>query len=245
MARSDDLVPLLAPGRSTAPGYRQGVVVSWDQNTAENIISVGGALLENLPILNTSEASLLQVNDVVVLTTLNGSWAILGRVIIPGTPEAASSIQSITNRIHVASNVNFGTRTPGTGYGDLAGGTSVGPEITVNVGTSGRVLAIWSCQLGATLNWQSNVSANASIEVSGATTIAASSNYAVGMGQQHPISPATGAALSADLIQAASIHVFTGLNPGSTTFTMKYESGGATPSNPVRFSQRELALFVL
>jgi hypothetical protein len=243
--RSDDLVPVLAPAKPQGLGSRQGVVVSWNQFTAENVVQVGGSLFEDLPCLNTSEASLLTAGDVVVVITLGSSWAVLGRLVIPGSPEAVTSIQSITNRIHVQGDASSGTRSPGGGFGDLAGGTAVGPQITVTVGPSGRVLAFWSCDLGETGNWQSNVGCNVSVAVSGASTVAASEDYALGLGYQHPVSPAAGNALAANNIQGAGMHVFTGLNQGSTTFTMQYQCSGATPSNPVTFRERELALFVL
>lgn len=247
MSRSSDLVPYLSLPRHSGNGvsFRQGVVVAWDQNTAENVIRVGGTLLENLPCLNTTEASLIVPNDVVSILISGGTWAVMGRFIVPGTPAAASAISSITSRIKVARIGGSGTRAVGAGYGDLAGGTDVGPEIEVNVGLSGRVLGMWSCQLGSTGAWQTNVGANASVELSGANAIAASSSYAVGYGYQHPTSPTSGYALSSDLIQASTIHVFEGLDPGLTTFTMKYEISGATPSNAGIFGQRELALFLL
>ena len=48
--RTDDLVPLLTPP-STGKGVslRQGVIASWNQNTAENTVLVGDTLIANLP----------------------------------------------------------------------------------------------------------------------------------------------------------------------------------------------------
>lgn len=240
--RSDSLVPLLAGPPPNDTGFRQGVVVAWDQNTAENLVLVGGTLLENLPALNTSEASILAEGDVVVCVKWGRSWAVLGRVIIPGTAEAASSIQSITNRILAARDGASGTRNS-TSFGDLTG-ANVGPSVTATVGTSGRVLAFWGAGMGFTGSFQEDTGCDVGLELTGANTQAASSGFALGLGTQHPTSPATGAATSSQYIQASNMHLYTGLDPGATTFTMKYRCDN-NPSNATAFAQRELALFVL
>ena len=77
---SDDLAPLLASQPATGAGYRQGVVLAWDPTTAANTIDVGGALINNVPVLNTSESLLLQPGDVVGLLTAGASWCVLGRL---------------------------------------------------------------------------------------------------------------------------------------------------------------------
>lgn len=83
MARSDDLAPLLAPAPAPAVGYRQGVVVAWDSVTFANQVSVGGATVTNLPLLNSSDASLIVPGDTVGILTFGSSWAILGRFTVP------------------------------------------------------------------------------------------------------------------------------------------------------------------
>jgi hypothetical protein len=103
--RSDDLTPLLSGKHTVGTGFRQGVIITWNPDTAENTVSVAGSVLTNLPILNTSEASLLDTGDVVAVITMGSSFAILGRLVIPGTPQAVTSIQSITNRIQAAEDV--------------------------------------------------------------------------------------------------------------------------------------------
>lgn len=241
--RSDNLAPLLATSQAAGVGARKGVVVSWDQETAENVVLVGGQLFENLPVLNTSEAAILATGDVVTLMTLNGSWAILGRLTIPGTPEAVTGIQAITKRISAANDPAVGTRIAST-YGDLTG-ADIGPFVTVTVGSSGRALAFWACDEGYTGAYQHAATANCSVEVSGATTRAASDSYALSMALGNPASGNTGFALSSLSLQAAAMHLFVGLNPGSTTFTMKYRNPGNDPANASEFSQRELAVFVL
>lgn len=240
-----DLVPLVvqAGGGGKGVGFRQGTVVEWDQDTAENIILIGDSLFENLPVLNTSEASLLVPGDVVGVLTSGSSWAILGRVIIPGSPEAASSIKAITNRIVAAEDVNTGTRNS-TAWGDLTG-ASVGPSVTVRIGASGRALALWSCELGQTGNWQSKNTPHVGVAVSGASTVAATDANALNFNIEHPVSPAAGAALTSFWAQCSVFHLFTGLNPGETTFTLKYRHDGISPAGSVSFQAREIAVFAL
>jgi hypothetical protein len=54
-------------------------------------------------------------------------------------------------------------------------------------------------------------------------------------------------ALSAAWLQAAMMHLYTGLTPGLNTFTMKYRHDGITPSSglSVVFEAREIAVFAL
>lgn len=248
--RSDDLAPLLAASPGPAVGYRQGVIVTWDPDTAENTVSVGGTLFTNLNILNTSEASILAAGDVVGILTLPGTWAILGRLTIPGTPEAVSSIQSITNRIQAAQDATNGTRNS-TSWGDLTG-TAVGPSVEIRVGSSGRVLAFWSCEFGqttvagtATLQSQRKNTPHVGIALSGANT--ATPNEWESLNANIDFATTTGddAAVLQFWLQAGTMHLYTGLAAGLTTFTMKYRHDGLTPAGDSNFNARELAVFAL
>jgi hypothetical protein len=247
--RSSDLVPLLTGlGGGKGVGFRQGVVVAWDPDTAENQIQVGNTVIDNLPILNTSEASLLVPGDVVGILTSGSSWAIMGRLVIPGTPEAASSIQSITNRIVASRNDETGTYA-GTTWGNLAG-TAVGPAVTIRVGASGRALCMWSCEIGQSgtapfVSWMEKTTPHVGIELSGANTLEANVGSALNLNVQHPNSATSGYALTQVWLQAAMLRVYTGLDPGNTTFTMKYKTDGQLPSVAGYFQAREIAVFAL
>lgn len=250
MPRSDDLVPLLAPSGGAHVGFRQGVVVSFNQETAENIIRVGDTLLTNLAILNTSEAALLEPGHVVSILTSGSTWGILGRFTIPGSPEAASALKAVTNRIHAASDASTGIRNSST-YGDLTG-PDPGPSITVNVGLGGRALVFWSCEIGQALETGTSIidfptenNPHVGIQVSGATTIAPNDGVALNSHIQLPTSGFPGHATLSHWMQAAMMHLYEGLNPGSTTFTMKYRSDGIVPTADVVFESREIALFLL
>lgn len=94
MLRSEDLAPLLVGDPGTETRFRQGVIASWNNQTGENSVDVGGATLQNLPILNTAEAIALGVGDVVGLLAAGASWMILGRITPPNDPQFASAATS-------------------------------------------------------------------------------------------------------------------------------------------------------
>jgi hypothetical protein len=249
--RSDDLVPLLAPSPGPAMGYRQGVIVSWNPDNAENTVLVGGTLMTNLNCLNTSEASILAEGDVVGILTTPGSWAILGRLTIPGTPEAVSSIQAITNRIQASNDPFAGTRNTNT-WGDLTG-VAAGPSVSVRVGSSGRVLALWSCELGQTLSaasggvltWQTKNTPHVGVQVSGASSVSPDDVHALNLHLEFPAVGQPNAAQALNWVQASMMHLYTGLTPGDTTFTLKYRHDGLSPANHSAFGAREIAVFAL
>jgi hypothetical protein len=250
MARSDDLAPLLAASPGPAVGYRQGVIVTWDPDTAENTVTVGATLLENLNVLNTSEAAILAPGDVVGILTLPGTWAILGRLTIPGTPEAVTSIQAITNRIQVAQDPAGGKRNS-TSWGDLTG-AEVGPSVEIRVGSSGRVLAFWSCEFGQTtataggaLQSQRKNTPHVGVALTGANTADPNEWEALNAHLDFATTTGDDAAVLQFWLQAGTMHLYTGLTPGLTTFTMKYRHDGLTPGADSNFSARELALFAL
>jgi hypothetical protein len=221
MARSDDLVPLLSPQKSVGLGFRQGRVVFWDPETAENVILVGGALMENLPILNTSEAALLTEDDVVSVLTGGPTWGILGRMTIPGTPEAVSALSSLrtaSNTVTALESVTSLTFTDPV--------TAPGPEVSIAVGPSGRLLVLISAEISAQSikNGGNTMDAGGTVGfvLSGANTLAASQVRALRISVGVTVNDAatnhnagvTGAVTKAVLLE--------GLNPGTTTVTAKY-----------------------
>jgi hypothetical protein len=249
--RSNDLVPYLGNGGGSGNSKRQGVIVSWDPDNGDNVVNVGGALLENLPFYNSTEASLLSPGDVVVVETFGGSFAILGRIFYPGTPEAVSAFQAITSRVQGATDDTDGTRNSLT-FGDLTG-TSVGPSVTVRIGTSGKAWVCWSAEIGQTVNgvgslqWMQKNTPHVGVEISGANTVPAVDGVALNLNLEHPAPAAPGEALSSTWIQCAMTYVFVNLNPGLTTFTMKYRHDGLEPvgTNTSVFRSRSLIVFPL
>jgi hypothetical protein len=84
---SDNIGTLFSsdPSDETPLTLRQGVVESWDPDTGENSIQVGGATVVNIPAL-TSESASLAAGDVVCLLTKGNSWLLVGKVTTPGDP---------------------------------------------------------------------------------------------------------------------------------------------------------------
>lgn len=110
-------------------------------------------------------------------------------------------------------------------YANLA---TTGPAVTVTIGSSGMALVCPYAHIaGDTL-------ANTpymGVDVSGATTLSANDNLALG----YSTSSSSGQF-------AGAVHLYSGLNPGSNTFTSKYRRGG---SGSGYFSNRRLAVIPL
>lgn len=97
--------------------------------------------------------------------------------------------------------------TSATSFADLA---TVGPAVTVNIGSSGK--AIVTVQAGS---YTGTMDKFAGYAITGATTRAADPDKAA---RQN----------AATVIVSSYTCIETGLTPGSTTFTMKYRVGSAT-----------------
>jgi hypothetical protein len=60
--------------------------------TGANSILVNGGTLTNIPILNIGDTVNLVPGDVVILMRMKSSWAIMGRVIVPGGSALAANV---------------------------------------------------------------------------------------------------------------------------------------------------------
>lgn len=95
MATSDDISGLWLPEESSNPStqpFRQGTILSFNQTTGANTVSLAGAVLTNLPLLNIGDTVNLNVGDTVILMKMNNAMAILGRVIQPGAASLTGNI---------------------------------------------------------------------------------------------------------------------------------------------------------
>ena len=117
--------------------------------------------------------------------------------------------------------------TTSTSYTDLA---TVGPTVTVTVGTSGKLLVQWS---SAIYQYNTGHSGFVGWEMSGANTLTADNAPTLIWS-----SPNTGNFTG----MPSSQKLLTGLNPGVTTITMKYKCDG---DGPWHFWGRALTVFVL
>lgn len=103
--RPDDLVPLLTKQPIPGVGFRQGTVLAWDAETADNVVAVGGAQFSNLTVLSASEVKVIQPGDQVSILTLGKgakSFFILGKVTVPNAADVA-----------IVQSANFETGTSG------------------------------------------------------------------------------------------------------------------------------------
>lgn len=231
----DDLVPLLVPQESSAVGFRQGVVVSWSQQTGANQVLVGGSLMTDLPMLNISDALLLNAGDVVSILTFGSgakSMGVLGRFAVPGTAAALTSLAALAT---VSNTIAVGETTTSMTMTDLA---TVGPTASITVRSSGRVMLIMSARVG----WASanNGGGSMSVALSGANTAAA------GDAGNQPILSSLITTAGVDQIGAfrSSIsHVYEGLSPGLTTWTAKYRT--LFTGETADFDDRTIVLFPL
>ena len=242
--RSNDLVPFLSAGGPPAGGvgWAKGVIVSWNPLTAENQVLVRGALVDNVPILNTSEAAILAAGDVVGLLSFGSTWGILGRFTIPGTPEAVSALSSL----RTASQSVLGQDTfTGTAYTDAP--TFPGPEVTITVGPSGKLLIFLSALMFSATSAASGGShqpgGRMSFRLSGANTLAASTVRALRV--YSTLQAASSATQLEVALGATRAVLLEGLNPGSTTITAQYSRETSSTNPSASFYDRNLTAMAL
>jgi hypothetical protein len=251
---ADDLsTEFVAP--PTGVGYKQGVVVSFDRTDASNVVQVDGADFTNLAIFNSTEVMLLEPGNVVgILTTgpTSASWWILGRITIPGTPEAATALSALA--IQSVEGPQDGKFTTSEGnYVDIPGAPP-GPSLDrVVVGASGRLLVIISCRVrvylsGVGFGLDTGFGfAGFEIRDSGGATVRFGSDVdsfsvSATLGQQSGTAGTTGLTE----VTGSKVILVRNLDPGTYTVTMKYRAlvGGSTGSE-VQFGEPVLSTLPL
>lgn len=147
----------------------------------------------------------------------------------PALATAASQLfvstgaNAIASRTPATARVNTAQTTASTSYVDLA---TVGPSLTATTGTIAIIL--FAAEVA---NATSNSLTKCSVAVSGATTVAASDSWTLSFDGN----------AAGNFSRAAMVHIFTGLNSGSNTFTMKYAVGSSTGT----FQNREINIIPL
>lgn len=243
-----DLARLFAPppaDGSQGLRYRQGTVVTFNPSTLENTVLVGQTVYANLPMLGVAEAISLVPGSVVGLLMIGESattWAIVGRLVTPGSEDAQDAITLLSQRIVSDTVHDVGTINT-TSFADLAG--SPGPQVTVSVGASGRVLVILSAFMFVQADTVLSAAAWMSFAMSGANTATADDAFANGGTAQLQLNvnaadPSVNASVG---MQCSSLSLQDNLTPGLTTFTAKYKSDVTT--SDAGFGQRNLTVFVL
>lgn len=222
-------------GPSQNVKFRQGTILSFNPNTLQNTVSVGGATLTDLPVLGVAEASTLVPGAVVGIQVVGEadsakSMSIIGRSVIPNTPDAVSAITLLNQSIFTAAVLTGETcSSPSPTYTDLA---TVGPVVTLNVGPSGRILIIASAQI----QWAAADVSGAFFDVvfSGANT-RNTNEPADPLVGSHENWVTTAGAQTVDITTVTAQAVFSGLNTGVTTVKMVYAKEAAATLNPQIF----------
>lgn len=205
-------MPLLAPAPQQGVGFRQGVILAWNPDTAENIVSVAGSVLTDLSILNGAEALLLQPGNVVGILTSGTSWFILGRITIPGTPEAVATLGAGLKVSYVV-----GSTSISSGSYALNGG----PTVTTQVLSTGRVYITASS--GADLD----VGEGVALAVFGTGPGGATVSDICYLTSRNLLTTTSGTLGGTINTAASSAELATGLTPGSWTFELhSYKTNG-------------------
>lgn len=208
-------------GPAQAITYRQGTILTWDAVTLEHTVRIGGEggpTFSNLQVLGVGEATTIQAGSVVGIMCVGSMWAIIGRLVTPNTDEASDAVSLLSSRTASQTvNVHESTTTAAS-WVDL---TTPGPQVTINIGPSGRVILILSAKGGWDLTGADiGQGAFMSAELSGANVMGADTVWGAFIEAQH--GSTTYSVISTTM---ASVYTFEGLTPGLTTFTAKYASG--------------------
>lgn len=135
----------------------------------------------------------------------------------------STGANALAARVPTSATILTSESTASLTYVDL---TTPGPSVTVTCGTIAIVAFAAACS-----NNTINCADLASVEVSGASSVAASDNW----------STVVDGLPAGQSIRIGMTHVFTGLTAGSNTFKMKYRAG----SNTSTFTQREINVIPL
>lgn len=240
----DDITPfLIKPRSNVAMQYGQATIVEWNPNTFENIIHWRGTFLKNVDVLAGADALTFRPGDVVGLMGWApsggaGSWAVVGKWVRPGTDRGSQSVQFLNTELGSAiassvfgSNIHSGSiaaseTTNSTGWVDL---TTVGPSVSATVGSTGKVLIIFS----AAISSPANNSGWVGVELFGANVVAPPA-------QNQFVSLAIGNVAIAGSVSRVSL--LDGLNPGETEFMAKYHT---TAGLTTTFAERNITIITL
>lgn len=238
--RSDDLTDVLVaqptgPAQPTGSAqpmtYGQGVIVTFNSITLENTVLVAGATLTNLPMLGVAEAATLEPKAVVGLMQVGTTWAIIGRIVTPGTNDAKLAVSLASAFTSTVSVAGGGSRTIDS-FGDLQTGSPLtGPTVDIVVGPSRRVELTMSCTVSLELPYTASLDqalGGIGIEITGAT-IRAASETQMTTALSYTASTPTAGSLGLELPMSKTL-VVENLAPGATRFSAQYISDGVTPA---------------
>lgn len=197
-----------------SPTFRTGVVTVASPLT----VTIGD---DPTPVVAaSSDANYVPaVNDVVNLRVTDTEVSVEGM--------AGNNPSVFRNRFASSAIILTSTARAATTYGDLP--SDIGPSVDITVTSSGILLVGFTCQIQAISD---NDGGAVTVELSGANTVAASDDWRLThyVGISGATNTFTGYGRTA---------VFTGLNPGLTTVTMKYKDLFDT-GNDVLYARRQV-----
>lgn len=88
---TEELAPLVVPPGDADLDFRAGTVLAWNPTTGQNTIDVGGAPLQDLPMLSIGDTVNIAVGDTVALLRYKSTMYIQGRIVQPGSGVLATS----------------------------------------------------------------------------------------------------------------------------------------------------------
>jgi len=221
--------------------FRKGTIISYDQNTGDNVVRVGDTEVVDLPILGVAEASTYAPGSSVgILVADSGgsqSWFIIGRIVRPNTDDYIDAVNRLSNSFY-ADQVDTSSDTMSTSFGDLP---TFGPIVTPTVKSSGKLLVIVGCVIIANDTDLAN-GGLMSVEIkdpSGSVLYTAGSLPNTGFYYSDNAVHAIG-----DAFEASRVFLVSGLDAGIHTVTAKYRSQGSGTSLTT-FTNRNLTCVAL
>jgi hypothetical protein len=246
---SDDLAAVIVSPDREWSGRALGVVKSWNPDTFENVISIRGTDIPDLPLQQPLLGLTLTPGAVVMLDVwkprsgkgsavygISGQWLPVGagsaaKAVAFMTSALAKNLSAevFTERIHEAS-VDTSEGTGSATYTDLAttGPTVAGVEIV-----TGKALVLISGRIRAEQSASGNSESFMSFAVSGASTLAAADSRAASTWIRLSVHPTESHIVDVAMRGTAQVWL-TGLNNGVHTFTAKYRTTGAASNFGVR-----------
>jgi hypothetical protein len=207
--------------------FRKGTIISYDQNTGDNVVRVGDTDVLDLPILGVAEAATYTPGaSVGILVADSGgsqSWFIIGRIVRPNTSDYSDAVNRLSNSFY-SDQVATSSDTTSTSFGDLP---TYGPLVTPTVKSSGKLLVMVGCVIIADDTDLAN-GGLMSVEIrdpTGAIVWGAGSLPNTGFYYSDNATHAIG-----DAFEATRAFLVSGLSTGIHTVTAKYRSQGSGTS---------------
>jgi hypothetical protein len=223
------------PSGNSDTGFEIGQIVSWDELSGVNTITVRGTTMNNLKCIQSGIGVLYQPGDTVAIFRFQTNYFVWGKIAAPGA-SAATQIRSSS----VAASVNcpIQDRLPLPG--------SAGPDLNaVYIGSSCRCLVLISSVIGV-----NNTAGAMTFSVSGASTIAGDNNNRSMYNSSSP-GAGTGGIPGGNNIYIAGSRVILltasdGLNQGFNNFQSLYtvvnNAGGGSAGTGAFFQARSLTV---